>query len=104
MPCPKKKDNPKRRKHTPIKSKKQRGLFGAEYARRKAGKKRRMKGITKKELKSHLEEAGGKKLPKKAKSRKQMERRAKKGLKKAFPDKKTGRHTGLVLPKKAKRR
>lgn len=55
------------RKHTPIVSKKQRGLFGAELARRKAGKKGKMKGITTKELTSHLEESKGKKLPKKKK-------------------------------------
>lgn len=59
MPC-------KHRKHTPIVSKKQRGLFGAEYARRKKGKKGRMKGITVKELRKHLKESKGKKLPKKA--------------------------------------
>ncbi len=51
------------RKHTPIVSKKQQGLFGAEYARRKAGKEGTMSGITKKELKSHLQESGGKNLP-----------------------------------------
>lgn len=50
------------RKHTPIVSKKQQGLFGAEYARRKEGKKGRMPGITKKELRSHLKESKGKKL------------------------------------------
>lgn len=59
----------KHRKHTPIISEKQRGKFGAEYARRKAGKKRRMSGITTVELKSHLEEAGGKNLPKRRKRR-----------------------------------
>ena len=52
------------RKHTPITSTAQRGKFGAEYARRKAGKKQRMKGITTKELRSHLKESKGKKLPK----------------------------------------
>ncbi len=52
------------KKHTPIVSKAQRGLFGAELARRKAGKKPRMKGITTTELKSHLNESKGKKLPK----------------------------------------
>ncbi|MBU1067696.1 hypothetical protein KKE60_07895 [Patescibacteria group bacterium] len=64
MPCPHKKhSNPgKHKKHTPIVSEKQRGLFGAEYARRKAGKQRRMKGITTEELRSHLKEAGGKRL------------------------------------------
>lgn len=58
MPC-------KHRKHTPIVSKKQRGLFGAELARRKKGKKGRMKGITVAELRRHLKESKGKKLPKK---------------------------------------
>lgn len=51
------------RKHTPITSKAQRGKFGAELARRRTGKERRMAGITTKELVSHLEESGGKKLP-----------------------------------------
>lgn len=53
-----------KRKHTPIVSEKQQGFFGAEYARRKAGEEGRMPGITKAELKSHLEESAGKKLPK----------------------------------------
>lgn len=52
------------RKHTPIVSKKQRGLFGAELARRRAGKKGRMKGISTAELERHLHESKGKKLPK----------------------------------------
>ncbi len=56
------------RKHTPIVSQKQRGMFGAELRRRKQGKKGRMSGITTEELRSHLKEAGGKKLP--ARSRK----------------------------------
>jgi len=55
------------RAHTPITSEKQRGLFGAEYARRKAGKGSQMPGITKAELKSHLKEAGGKDLPESSK-------------------------------------
>jgi len=55
------------RKHTPIVSKKQRGLFGAELARRRAGKTPRMKGITTAELEKHLRESKGKKLPKKKK-------------------------------------
>jgi len=58
---------PKHRKHTPIVSKKQRGLFGAELARRRAGKARRMPSITTKELEQHLIESKGKKLPKKKK-------------------------------------
>ncbi|TAL62122.1 MAG: hypothetical protein EPN88_13975 [Bacteroidetes bacterium] len=55
------------RKHTPIVSEKQRGLFGAELARRKSGKGSIMPGITTKELVNHLEESSGKKLPKKVK-------------------------------------
>ena len=51
------------RAHTPIVSRRQRGLFGAELARRRKGKKGRMKGITTAELESHLRESGGKKLP-----------------------------------------
>lgn len=55
------------KRHTPIVSKKQQGLFGAELARRKAGKQPRMKGITKTDLRSHLKESKGKDLPKKKK-------------------------------------
>lgn len=51
MPCPHK-------EHSPITTKKQMGLFGAEYARRKAGKKRRMSGISRAQLRSHLKEWG----------------------------------------------
>lgn len=73
MPCPhlkrKKKGNPgkKHRKHTEITSEAQQGLFGAELARRRAGEKGRMEGITTKELEQHLEESAGKKLPARAK-------------------------------------
>ena len=59
------------RKHTPIVSKKQRGLFGAELARRRAGKTRRMASITTKELESHLKESAGKKLPARKKKAKE---------------------------------
>ena len=59
-----------KKRHTPIVSKKQRGLFGAEYKRRKEGKKSKIPSITTEELKSHLKESKGKKLPKKAKPRK----------------------------------
>lgn len=55
------------RKHTPIVSKKQRGLFGAELARRRAGRAPMLPSITTKELESHLEESAGKKLPKRVK-------------------------------------
>ncbi len=55
------------RKHTPIVSRAQQGMMGAEYRRRKAGKKPRMKGITTAELRSHLRESRGKKLPARSK-------------------------------------
>lgn len=58
-----------KRKHTPIVSKAQRGKMGAEYRRRKEGKKAQMPGITKSELRSHLKESKGKKLPKQSKKR-----------------------------------
>lgn len=51
------------RAHTPIMSKAQRGMFGAELARREKGKKGRIKGITTAELENHLHESAGKKLP-----------------------------------------
>lgn len=84
MPCPhkrktrkgkksksssKKKKKGKHRKHTPIVSEAQRGKFGAELARRRAGKKSQMPGITTKELEEHLRESEGKKLPKRVKKR-----------------------------------
>ncbi len=56
-----------KKKHTPITSEAQRGLMGAELARRREGEKPRMKGMTEAELESHLKESGGKKLPKKSK-------------------------------------
>ena len=62
MPCSK-------RKHTPVTSKRQQGLMGAEYARRKKGKKPHMKGITTSELRVHLKESKNKKLPKRSKKR-----------------------------------
>lgn len=55
---------PGSRKHTPIVSEAQRGMFGAELARRRAGKSSRMEGITTAELESHLKESKGKDLPK----------------------------------------
>lgn len=56
----------KHRKHTPITSEAQRGLFGAELKRRREGKRPRLPSVTRKELVSHLEEAGGKELPARA--------------------------------------
>lgn len=60
----------KHKRHTPIISEKQRGLFGAELARRRAGKARRMPDITTAELEGHLRESKGKKLPKKKRAKK----------------------------------
>ena len=59
MPC-------KHKKHTPIVSRKQQGFMGAELARKRAGKKGKTT-MSQTELKRHLEESKGKKLPKKAK-------------------------------------
>jgi len=55
----------KHRAHTPIVSEKQQGLFGADLARRRAGKKSRVPSIKTTELEEHLKESKGKKLPKK---------------------------------------
>ena len=49
--------------HTPIVSKQQQRLFGSELARREAGETPQMPGITKRELRRHLEESRGKNLP-----------------------------------------
>jgi hypothetical protein len=51
-----------KRKHTPIVSEKQRGLFGAEIARKKKGLKGRT-GMSEETLAEHLHEAAGKELP-----------------------------------------
>ena len=67
--CGKKTKSGKPRKHTEITSQAQQGKFGAELARRRAGKKPQIKGITTKELESHLHESKGKKLPKRARKR-----------------------------------
>lgn len=60
----------KHRKHTPIVSKAQRGLFGAELRRRKLGMAPRMKGISTADLIRHLKESKGKKLVKRVKRKK----------------------------------
>lgn len=59
-----------KRKHTPIVSEKQQRKFGAELGRREKGAKPQMKGITTSELKSHLKESKGKKLPARSKQKK----------------------------------
>ena len=51
----------KDKKHTPITTEAQRGLFGAELRRLRAGKKRKTK-MTEGVLAKHLREAKGKKL------------------------------------------
>jgi hypothetical protein len=63
------------KKHTPIVSKAQRGLFGAELTRRHAGKKSQMKDITAGVLRSHLTESKGKNLPKYVKALKRKRRK-----------------------------
>lgn len=59
----------KGRKHTPITSKRQRRFFGAEYRRKKSGKRGRTK-MSKATLRRHLKESKGKKLPEKVRKRK----------------------------------
>ena len=69
----------KKRKHTPIVSEAQRGAMGVAYAAKKGQipksklkgpAKKIVKGMTKVELKRHLKESKGKKLPKRARRRK----------------------------------
>jgi hypothetical protein len=50
------------RKHTPIVSRQQQRLFGAELRRKRAGQKGRT-GMSRATLKRHLTESRGKKLP-----------------------------------------
>lgn len=54
------------RKHTPIVSRAQRGLFGAELRRRRKGLAPSMSGITTEELAKHLKESRGKRLAKRS--------------------------------------
>jgi len=56
------------RKHTPITTEKQRGFMGAEYGRGEEGKTKRT-GMSQAELKRHLKEAAGKRLPARAKKK-----------------------------------
>lgn len=74
MPCKKKGNPEKHRKHTPIVSKKQQGFMGAELARKRAGEKTKT-GMTEKQLSQHLEESAGKKLPLRAKKKKLRRRK-----------------------------
>lgn len=70
---PRTKDRKKHRKHTPIVSKSQRGAMGAAYSAKKGktsvaslwGPARQIyEAMSVEELKRHLKEIGGKKLPK----------------------------------------
>lgn len=54
------------RKHTPITSEAQRGFFGAVLARRRRGQRAGPKSLKTKDIRSHLHEAKGKNLPKRA--------------------------------------
>lgn len=56
------------RKHTPITTQKERGFFGAELARKRAGQKGKTK-MSEAELSRHLKESKGKKLPKSKKGK-----------------------------------
>ncbi len=64
------------RKHTPLVSKKQRGLFGAAYGAKKKRKKKpgyvpmSLWNQPMKILGAHLEESKGKKLPRKVRKKK----------------------------------
>jgi len=57
------------RKHTPITSEKQRGLMGAALSQRESGGKGLLSSMTTEELKAHLKESKGQKLPKKVKKK-----------------------------------
>lgn len=57
------------KKHTPIVSEKQKGFFGAELARKRAGKETKTE-MSEAELSRHLKESAGKSLPKKVLKRK----------------------------------
>ena len=65
----------KSRKHTPITSKSQRGAMGAAYGAKKAGKGKPSRtpasiwNMPQAQLRSHLKESKGKKLPKKVRKR-----------------------------------
>lgn len=82
MPCGKK--GKKHKKHTPIVTESQRGAFGSAYGAKKAGKGKPSKtpqGIWEMpaaEIRRHLKEAGGKRLPKKVKGKKRSKKKSKK--------------------------
>jgi hypothetical protein len=61
------------RKHTPIVSEKQRGLFGADLLRLRKGLKTKT-GMSEAELVRHLKESKGKNLPAKVKKQRRSAR------------------------------
>lgn len=63
----------KHRKHTPIVTEAQRGFFGAELGRLREGEAR-VTEMPEAELKRHLKEAKGKKLPSRRKTKKALAR------------------------------
>ena len=79
MPC--KKKGKKHRAHTPITSEAQQGGMGSAYGRKKAGKGKSSKtpapiwSISMADLRSHLKEAGGKKLPQRVGKKKKKSRK-----------------------------
>lgn len=66
------------KKHTPLMSQSERGLYGAAYGAKKAGKPKpdyvpqSIWELSLEVLKMHLEESGGKKLPKHVKKKRLM--------------------------------
>jgi len=63
----------KHRKHTPIVTEQQRKFFGAELGRLRAGKAT-ITGMSEEELRRHLKEAKGKRLPKRRKTKEALAR------------------------------
>ena len=63
----------KRKVHTPIVTEQQRKFFGAELGRLREGEPR-VTAMPEEELKRHLKEVSGKKLPKRKRTKKALER------------------------------
>ena len=63
----------KHRKHTPIITEQQRKFFGAELGRLRAGEPR-VTAMPEEELRRHLKEVSGKKLPKRKRTKKALAR------------------------------
>jgi len=63
----------KHRKHTPIVTEQQRKFFGAELGRLRAGKAT-VTGMSEEELRRHLREVKGKRLPKRRRTKEALAR------------------------------